>query len=57
METHNTVLQRYGTQHIPCMGTKRLAIAVNYLHESGGSAAYKGIDVSLSLDVEIGSLP
>ena len=40
------------TQHIPCTGTKGLAIEVNYLHPNGGSAAYKGIDVSLSLDVD-----
>ena len=47
---------RGDTRHIPCMGTKGLAIEVSYLHGNGGSAAYKGIDVSLSLDIDWGSL-
>ena len=45
------------TQHIACTGTKGLAIVFNHLHGNGGSAAYKGIDVSLSVDVDMGSLP
>ena len=44
-------------QHIGRTGTKGLAIVVNHLHGNGGSAVYKGIDVSLSLDVDRGSLP
>ena len=48
----------YGnTRHIPCTGTKRLAIEVNHLHKNGGSTAYKGRDVSLSLDIDWRSLP
>ena len=45
------------TQHIGRTGTKGLAIVVNHLHRNGGSTVYKGIDVSLSLDVDKGSLP
>ena len=41
-------------QHIGRTGTKGLAIVVNHLHGNGGSAVYKGIDVSLSLDVDGG---
>ena len=42
---------------IPCMEIKGLAIVVNHLHGNGGSTAYKGIDVALSLDLDWGSLP
>ena len=45
------------TQHIACMGTKGLAIVFNHLHGNGDSAVYKGVDVSLSLGVDRGSLP
>ena len=45
------------TQHIARTGTRGLAIVVNHLHGNGGPAVYKGIDVSLSLDVDRGSLP
>ena len=44
------------TQHIPCTGTKGPAIEVNHLHGNGGSTAYKGRDVSLSLNIDWGSL-
>ena len=54
-ETRNTVLREY--QHIPCTGTKGLAIEVNHLNGNGGSAVYKGIDMSLSLGGDWGSLP
>ena len=48
----------YGnTLHIQCTGTKGLAIEVNHLHKNGGSTAYKGRDVSLSLDVDWRSRP
>ena len=45
------------TQHIACMGTKGLDRVFNHLHGNGGKVVYKGIDVSLSLDVDRGSLP
>ena len=54
-ETRNTVLREY--QHIPCTGTKGLAIEVNHLHGNGGSIVYKGRDVSLLLDIDMESLP
>ena len=44
------------TQHIPCMGNKGLAIEVNHLNGNGGSTVYKGRDVSLSFDIDWGSL-
>ena len=44
---------RGDTQHLACTGTKRLATVVDYLHGNGGSTAYKGRDVSLSLDIDI----
>ena len=44
-------------RHIPCTGTKGLAIVVDYLDRNGGSTAYKGRDVSLSLDIDWRSLP
>ena len=55
--TRNTVLR--DTQHIPCTATKGLAAVVNQLHGNIniGLAAYKGIYVSLLLDVHMGSLP
>ena len=42
------------TQHIACMGTKGLARVFDHLHGNGGSAVYKEIVVSLSLDVDRG---
>ena len=40
-----------------CTGTERPATVVNHLYGNGGSAVYKGIDMSLSLGGDWGSLP
>ena len=48
---------RWDRRHIPCTGTKGPAIVVDYLNRNGGSTAYKGRDVSLSLDIDWRSLP
>ena len=52
----HTIPCREDTRHIPCTGTKGLAIEVNHLNGNGGSTVYKGTDVSLSLDIDWGSL-
>ena len=55
-EGKHTIPHCGDTQHIPCAGTKGLAIEVNHLNGNGGSTVYKGRDVSLSLDIDWGSL-